>query len=225
MSASIPTSSASSSVADGESPPNRLAQHRVEEQHRGRAQRPVRAARLEEVHRRAGQAAQADLARHRLDEGLAPLVERLHREAHADPRRCHDPRAGGGASRRGRPASSAPVDATSGRTGAGSPADRAAANASYAAAPRSAKMTCSTIDGVWQLVADRVHGDPGGLVEREPADAGAERRERDALEAELADAGHRAAGGAVDGVGAGPAVALERDGVDDDLRGEPPGRR
>ena len=42
-------------------------------------------------------------------------------------------------------------------------------------------MTCSTEDGVWQLVADRRDGDARGLVEREPADAGPERRERDAL--------------------------------------------
>ena len=81
-------------------------------------------------------------------------------------------------------------------------------------------MTCSTDRRRVQLVAHRVHGDPGGLVEREPADARAQGRERDALQAELADAGHGAAGGVVDGGGVRPAVALEGDGVDDDLGGE-----
>ena len=42
-----------------------------------------------------------------------------------------------------------------------------------------------------EFLADGLHGDPGRLVEREPADAGPERRERDAPGADLAGAGHR----------------------------------
>ena len=58
------------------SPPNTPAQHRVEEQHRVRAERPVRPARLEEVDRRTGQAAQLDLAGDLLDELVALLLGR-----------------------------------------------------------------------------------------------------------------------------------------------------
>ena len=51
--ARCPASSARISVAPANSPPNRPLQHRIEEQHRVRAERPVRPARLEEVDRRA----------------------------------------------------------------------------------------------------------------------------------------------------------------------------
>ena len=74
MSSSIPVSSARISLAEREVAAEHAAQHRVEEEHRVGAERPVRPARLEEVDRRAGQAAQLDLAGDLLDELVALLL-------------------------------------------------------------------------------------------------------------------------------------------------------
>ena len=87
MSCSIPASSARISVADGELAAEQAAQHRVEEQHRVRAERPVRPARLEEVDRRTGQATQLDLAGDLLDELVALLLGRLEGRRHTEPPR------------------------------------------------------------------------------------------------------------------------------------------
>ena len=145
MSSSIPASSASSSFARGELAPEHAAQDRVEEEHRVRAERPIRATGLEEVHRRGGQAAQLDLAGDLLDELVALLLGRLVRQAH-----------------RG----------TTGRAAGGRAARRMATpNAWYAAAPRRAKMTCSMVGELLELVADGLDRDPGRLLEREAADA------------------------------------------------------
>src|SRR5215210_1376509 len=91
-------------------------QHGVEEQHRVRAERPVRPARLEEVDRGPGQPAQLDLPGHLLDELLALLLRGLVGQRHAIPSRS--------------PAVGLVVSA------------RAASNAWYGAAPRIAKITC-----------------------------------------------------------------------------------
>src|SRR5947207_13847274 len=61
------------------------AQHRIEEQHRVRAQWPVRPAGLQEVDRRCRQPTQLDLARDLLDELVALLIRWLEREAHEPP--------------------------------------------------------------------------------------------------------------------------------------------
>ena len=76
-----------------------------------------------------------------------------------------------------------------------------------------------------QLVANGRDRDPGALLEREPADARAERREGDARHAGLASSRHRAANGRFDRRRARPPVAIERDGVDDEARGQGAGRR
>ena len=85
MSSSIPVSSARISLAEASSPPNSAAQDRIEEQHRVRAERPVRPARLEEMDRRAGQAAELDLAGDLLDQLVALLLGRFVRAVHAGP--------------------------------------------------------------------------------------------------------------------------------------------
>ena len=66
-------------------PPEQAAQGRVEEEHRVRAERPIRAARLEEVDGRRRQAAELDLAGDLLDELVALLLGRLERQAHRPP--------------------------------------------------------------------------------------------------------------------------------------------
>ena len=108
-----------------------LAQDGVEEQHGLGAERPVRAAGLQEVDGGARQAAEADLARDRLDEGLAAGVERLERQAHARPSSLGRFRYGALAPA-GRPGPTGvqPWVSMSGRDGAGSPSERAWANAS-----------------------------------------------------------------------------------------------
>ena len=78
-------------------------------------------------------------------------------------------------------------------------------------------MTCSMSGLFVQLLAHRLDGDPGGLVEREAADAGAKRGKGDARGADLAGTRHRAAHGSLDDGSAGPPIAIERDGVDDAL--------
>ena len=83
ISSSIPVSSARISDADASLAAEQAPQDRVEEEHRVRAERAVRPARLEEVDGRAGQAAQLDLAGDPLDELVALLVGPLVREAHA----------------------------------------------------------------------------------------------------------------------------------------------
>ena len=86
-------------------------------------------------------------------------------------------------------------------------------------------MTCVDAGADGQLVADGLDGDPGRLVEREPADTGPERRERDARRADLAGTGHRAADRGLDDRAARPPIAVERHGVDDHLGREVAGRR
>ena len=115
MSCSIPASSARIAEADETSPPNRPREDRVEEQHRVRAERPVRPAGLQEVDRRRGQAAELDLAGDLLDELVALLVGPLAREAHAGISRRSTPMTG----------SDGPA-ATSIATGAASAASKAA---------------------------------------------------------------------------------------------------
>src|SRR5205814_8398894 len=68
------------------------AQDRVEEEHRVRAEGPVRPACLQEMDRRARQSAELDLARHPLDQLVAGLLASLVREAHAwTVRSCPEP--------------------------------------------------------------------------------------------------------------------------------------
>ena len=86
-------------------------------------------------------------------------------------------------------------------------------------------MTCSMVGLASQLVAHGLDRDPGRLLEREAADARAERREGDARRPDLARPGHRAPDGGLDDGPARPAVAIERDGVDDGPGGERAGRR
>ena len=59
------------------------AKDRVEEEHRVGAERPIRPAGLQEMDRRAGQAAELDLTGHALDQLIAGLVAPLIGEAHA----------------------------------------------------------------------------------------------------------------------------------------------
>src|SRR5690349_14554992 len=128
-----------------------LAQHGVEEQHRRSAERPVRPARLQEMDGGTREPPQADLPGHGLHEGFPTLVERFERQAHEPGSSSRCASSGSGATPSGWPG---PTDWHGsawriGREGAGSPSDRACAKASYAAAPRRAKMTCS------------IEGDPG----------------------------------------------------------------
>ena len=131
ISCSMPASSARISVAPRELAAEQAVQHRVEEQHRVRAERPVRPAGLEEVDRRArsGRGAGSRGRPARRARRAAPRVG-LVREAHATPRSRAGRRAG-----RSRPAPTS--------------------NAWYAAAPRSAKITCWIVGDRAQLVAHR----------------------------------------------------------------------
>src|SRR4051812_4829016 len=101
-------------------------QHGVEEEHRIRAEGPVRAARLEEMDRRAGETAELDFPGDALDELVALLVAPLVGQAHraiAGPGPPPAPRS----------------------AGSGTPAavPSAASKAWYAAAPRMARITSS----------------------------------------------------------------------------------
>src|SRR3954447_16449553 len=69
----------------GEVAAEQTAQDGVEEQHRVRAECPVRSARLEEMDGRTAQAAQLDLAAGLLDQLVALLVGRLVRSRHIAP--------------------------------------------------------------------------------------------------------------------------------------------
>ena len=75
----MPVSSARISLAEARSPPKTPTQDGIEEEHRVRAERPVRPAGLEEMDGRPGQAAQLDLAGDLLDELVALLLGRLVR--------------------------------------------------------------------------------------------------------------------------------------------------
>ena len=185
----------------GELAAEQALQHRIEEQHRVRAERSVGPAGLEEMDRRPGQAAELDLAGDLLDELVALLLGRARTGSSRD-----------AAARRAAPIGAPDVAAS------------AVSNAWYAAAPRIAKITCWIV-GDWasssRTAFDRHER---GLVEREPADARPEGRERDARHADLAGPGERAPNGRVDDRAARPAVAIERDGVDHDLGGQRAGR-
>src|SRR5688572_22176485 len=79
-------------------PTEDAAEHRVEEEHRVGAERAIRPAGLEEMHRRGCQPAQLDLARDRLDELVPLLLGGLHLEVHpAAPRDALARRVGVGA--------------------------------------------------------------------------------------------------------------------------------
>ena len=147
-------------MADGEVAAEHAAQDRVEEEHRVGAERAVRPARLEEVDRRRRQAAQLDLARDLLDQLVALLLVGLEREAHAAP-----PAVAAGQLRR---------------------RWRLERLVRRRAAEREGHVL--DVGRALELVADGADRDPGRLLEREPADAGAERRERDARRADLAGA-------------------------------------
>ena len=83
MSCSIPSSSAMISLAGGRSPPNTPRSTGIEEEHRVRTERAVRAARLQEMHRRRREAAQLDLARDALDEVVSLVDFDLAGQVHA----------------------------------------------------------------------------------------------------------------------------------------------
>ena len=164
ISSSIPASSARISDADASSPPN---SPRSTGSKKSIALAPSgRYGRLasQEMDGRAGQAAELDLAGDPLDQLVALLIAPLVGEAHARDR--PGDRAGAGdAGRAGRRLGGRREGRLERLVGGG------AAHREDHVLDRAATR---------QLVADRADGDAGRLVEREAADAGAHRRERDA---------------------------------------------
>ena len=165
ISCSMPASSARISLAAREVAAEQPAQHRVEEQHRVGAQRPIRPARLEEVdgRDRSGRAAGSRGRPARRARRAAPRSARTGGSRDALRGRARTSRTGdvGPSARPARLPRSRPR--TPGRR------RRRAARRSRA---RSRRLR--------QLVADGLDGHAGGLVEREAADAGPEGREGDA---------------------------------------------
>ena len=202
-----PTSSRSSSVADGDSPPNSSRSTGSKNSIAGAPSGRYGRLASRKWTAGPGQAAQPDLARHGLDEGLAPLVERLRgkltQPAAAD---TLAPWAGvaGGRDRRG---------ATAGGAGAGTaPARHREGARERLVGGRTAQGEHDVLHRRRRLAAPRAR--PSTAM-RAASSSGnppipvPERRERHAREPQLADARHGAAGGAVDGGAARPAIALE----------------